>query len=495
MKKATLLVIIICILFACNSEKKTSFLNTENIKTQLYKIDPLKGNTIKGARGGIFTIPAGAFEGTEPVVIELKEIYSPIEILASGLTTESNGELLESGGMFYINAKRDGKQLELLKPIEGSIPSNYINDSMKLFKGEVKEDGNVNWVEPEKLINDTAKKLACIDDGKILFQQNCASCHAVFKKLTGPAMAGADRRITRQMYYDIVANPAKAGKKYPYFDNQIKSYYGILMTAFPQLEKTAIDCIIEYIKAAEKNPELYDPSPAVTAPLDSVITDTTFMPDAPCGFDTTYVNEEFEAVVANAIERLNNTPDTIDLDTLPKVTDTIPDVTIAENYKERYEFKISTLGWYNIDILMKELEGTIDVTISATTNFEDIQAIDVRIYMPEKKISLDGKLDNEDKTFYFGNNKNKIPMFIGDKAIVFAIADSKGELYYSVQELNTQMNMKIELVFKQTTQSELDEAFKKINLDNINLDRQTKKPVVVPIPCDLPEKSPPTAQK
>ena len=31
-------------------------------------------------------------------------------------------------------------------------------------------------------------------DGKALFQANCASCHAVNKKLTGPALAGVEDR-------------------------------------------------------------------------------------------------------------------------------------------------------------------------------------------------------------------------------------------------------------------------------------------------------------
>ena len=64
MKKASLLVaLFILFLFACNREKKQSFLSTDNIRTQIFSIDPSKENRINGTRGGIFTIPAGAFEG------------------------------------------------------------------------------------------------------------------------------------------------------------------------------------------------------------------------------------------------------------------------------------------------------------------------------------------------------------------------------------------------------------------------------------------------
>ena len=35
-------------------------------------------------------------------------------------------------------------------------------------------------------------------DGKALFSQNCASCHAVNKQLTGPALAGVEERWTKR---------------------------------------------------------------------------------------------------------------------------------------------------------------------------------------------------------------------------------------------------------------------------------------------------------
>jgi hypothetical protein len=290
MKKPTILFLLIALcIFACKPGRKQGFLNTNNIRTQLFTINPEVNNTIKGARGGLFNIPSGAFEGTSPVTIELKEIYSPIEILTSGLTTESNGELLESGGMFYINAKRDGRELELKKPIDGTIPTNYINDSMKLFKGEQAKDGKINWDQPEILSPAMDSNKLCLESGKILFKQNCASCYSVFKKLTGPALAGADKRVTRDMYYQIVHNPAAFARKNQYFNCLIHRYNGVLMTSYPMLHDEEIDCIIKYINnEAEKRPDL------------SMEIDTSFLgvegcdipinTNYPCGIDTFYID-------------------------------------------------------------------------------------------------------------------------------------------------------------------------------------------------------------
>ena len=61
-------------------------------------------------------------------------------------------------------------------------------------------------------------------DGKALFQANCASCHAVNKKLTGPALAGFQDRgpwSDRKNLYAWVHNPAGFAKTNTYAANLI----------------------------------------------------------------------------------------------------------------------------------------------------------------------------------------------------------------------------------------------------------------------------------
>jgi cytochrome c553 len=469
MKKVIFLIAsFLFILFACTTEKKQSFLSTDNIRTQTFNINPAKDNRIVGVRGGIFTIPAGAFDGTTTVTIELKEIYAPIEILAAGLSTESNGELLESGGMFYINAKRDGKDLVLRKEINGSIPSNYINDSMKLFTGEVKEDGNVNWIDPVPLKTDTTAASNCIETGRRLFLTNCASCHGVNKKLTGPGIAGADKKVPRELYYDFIHNPAKTAKKSSYYSHLIAEYEGIIMTGFPGLSNRDIDCIIDYANAAVTDTSLF----SWPGDLESGHT------SEPCGFDTTYIDEGFEKVIENA---LAGREDTLARTNNENIIDTDTIIPIIE---ERYIFEINTLGWYNIDILIAKMEGIDEVTIDVTTDFPDKDLVDVKLYFPEKRISGKGFYNVNTDRFTFGNDESRIPLFIGDIAILFSIAKKGNQVFYDVIEFRVDKSQTLKISLQPTTEEELQKAFEKINLDNINLDRLTKKPVIVPVPCN-----------
>ena len=86
-------------------------------------------------------------------------------------------------------------------------------------------------------------------DGKALFNQKCASCHAIDKQLVGPALKGVeDRWDDNKMLYDWVRNSAAVIKKgYPRAVAVYAEYNKVQMTAFPELKDQDIDAILGYI--------------------------------------------------------------------------------------------------------------------------------------------------------------------------------------------------------------------------------------------------------
>lgn len=87
-------------------------------------------------------------------------------------------------------------------------------------------------------------------DGAALFQQNCASCHAVNKDLTGPALAGVETRgpwSDRKQIYAWVHNPTAYMAKDPYTQGLKASHGNAMMSPFPQLSDKEIDAIIDYV--------------------------------------------------------------------------------------------------------------------------------------------------------------------------------------------------------------------------------------------------------
>ncbi len=89
-------------------------------------------------------------------------------------------------------------------------------------------------------------------DGAALFQQNCASCHAVHKDLTGPRLADMESRGPwgdRQALYDWIHNPAAFMAKDEYTTKLKDQYGGVVMSAFPQLSEADIDAIVDYVNS------------------------------------------------------------------------------------------------------------------------------------------------------------------------------------------------------------------------------------------------------
>ncbi|GAB2673959.1 c-type cytochrome [Flavihumibacter cheonanensis] len=88
-------------------------------------------------------------------------------------------------------------------------------------------------------------------DGKALFQQNCASCHAVHKNLTGPALAGIEERVPdKKLLYDWIRNnQAVLATGNKYFTDLYAAWNKTAMNLFPNLTDEEIGAMITYINS------------------------------------------------------------------------------------------------------------------------------------------------------------------------------------------------------------------------------------------------------
>jgi len=88
-------------------------------------------------------------------------------------------------------------------------------------------------------------------DGKALFQSNCASCHNPIKVVTGPALKGVSERVPdKKLLHDWIRNNQKvlaAGN--PYFVSLFNQYNKTPMNTFPSLKDEEIEAIIKYVEA------------------------------------------------------------------------------------------------------------------------------------------------------------------------------------------------------------------------------------------------------
>ncbi|GGB10228.1 cytochrome c [Puia dinghuensis] len=92
-------------------------------------------------------------------------------------------------------------------------------------------------------------------DGKALFQTNCASCHSPFKQIIGPALKGAvDRIPDKNLLHDWVRNNTKVlASGNPYFTG-LYNQFKVPMNTFPSMTNGEIDAIFKYVEAAQPPP-------------------------------------------------------------------------------------------------------------------------------------------------------------------------------------------------------------------------------------------------
>lgn len=148
----------------------------------IYTISGDKDVVIETPEGIIFSIPKESFVDkngqsvTGEFELEIKEAMNTADIMKAGLSTWSDDKLLETGGMFYINARKDGENLQIAKDanVTSSIPKLQDRNDMMLFDGvrenphwrlEIEQNadssalysnqtGEINWVNPRKPISD-----------------------------------------------------------------------------------------------------------------------------------------------------------------------------------------------------------------------------------------------------------------------------------------------------------------------------------------------------
>lgn len=97
--------------------------------------------------------------------------------------------------------------------------------------------------------------------GKSLFNANCAACHQLDKKMTGPALRNVETRLSeeqgldREWLYAWIRNSAGIIKSGDAYANKIYNEYGgAAMTAFPQLSDDDLSSILAYTAQEKATP-------------------------------------------------------------------------------------------------------------------------------------------------------------------------------------------------------------------------------------------------
>jgi hypothetical protein len=118
---------------------------------EVFTIEAQKAISIASTSGILFHIPDDAFDGVtangEKVTVKVISAINKKDWVAHGLSTMSDEGLLESGGMFKLEAFHGADTLKLKtgKVIKVQVPFTKFRDGMLLFKATQDDIGNLVW--------------------------------------------------------------------------------------------------------------------------------------------------------------------------------------------------------------------------------------------------------------------------------------------------------------------------------------------------------------
>lgn len=132
------------------------------LEPQNFELNADQDTVVETADGIVIAIPANSFldANGQPakgkIQLEVKEALNAADIMKAGLNTKSGDKLLETGGMFYINARQDGASLKIdpKNPLYAEVPTDEVKPGMQLFEGKRLADGSIDWVNPKPIVKD-----------------------------------------------------------------------------------------------------------------------------------------------------------------------------------------------------------------------------------------------------------------------------------------------------------------------------------------------------
>lgn len=420
---------------------------TENIEMQLFTIDAAKGGIVKGKNGTQLIIPINTFvtaDGksvTGKVTIGLKEALSMSDIVFGGLTTTSDGKVLSTGGMLYIEAKQGDDKLEIAdsKSIKTSVPTKDYKSEMLLFTGEQDENGSINWVDPVDIIEEKREDLS---------MDEFAADGVEYKK-TEPVAPLKPVKNTGGITLRVnLSNPELLPEFIPFKDMAWK------LVDESKYSEGDTKNVWRYVmvERSEKQGVYILTFKGVDGDSDK----TKKLEVIPVfkGQDYEKAMDEYEKKYDTFIKEKNEREarEKAEFERQVKINK-------AKNYADTYVFNVQKLGWYNCDFFYKD-KTAVDVIVNAEVTNAGENAAYAYLVLKKQKICVAGHID-ESNVFRFGVTR----MPLGITATIIALsADSDGNLKYVSKDVTIEKETSVALALKASTKEEMKKALQ-MNID------------------------------
>ncbi len=422
--------------------------------SQTFKFNSKKDTTITCKEDTQLRIKANAFvdqnnkEVTGKVDLRVVEYYELSDILLANLSTQSDGNLLETGGMLNLQAFHGDKPLSLKPnaPIEILFPGQ--KKDMKLFSGEW-NDGMVNW----KLCNVEQEIEPVIEEIEVIEEDIDVPFSVVEEVPVYPGCEQGDRTQRRNC-------TSKAIKEFVQrkFNTELADKIGLngrqRINVIFKINKNGD---IVDIRSRAPEPELELEAERVIASLPKMLPGkqrgkAVSVPySLPIVFDAKGIpsvgrgRSAIRSRLRDSLEAIRNARFEA------RLTGTDSNLGVSE--VNSYILRTSKLGWINCDRFVRTGNR-----IKYKLKINEAKGV-TRVSMVFKSMNsvLSGRRSG--KTFDF----NLVPK--NEDVVLIAIKKDEGKLYFDMVDAKTVENPSLEFNFKEVDLETLKRALEELNED------------------------------
>ncbi len=365
-----------------------------------------KEGTVIKIKQSSFLIVSNLTEVKGTITFQVKEFYKTSDIISARLTTHSNENILETGGMLFIQATSDGQLCKLKdnSPIEISFPFTEKKDSMLLFSGSW-TDQNINWqLLPPKEANQMqiVEELATFPGGTIALN------NFILKNLVYPDTL-ADMGIGGMVQMDFVIDETGKAKDVNFNNRSQKGFKDAILNTFSKMPRW---------KPAKRN----------GIPIKSTYSQSITFYNEEQNINDTLFKKDFEATINDTNINKVKTADI-----------------------RQYIFSTSKLGWINCDRFYNNPKPRTDFYVDCGNYTE----LDVNLVFHSFKAVLNNFASKPNAKF------QNIP---DDEAVtVVVVKKINNDTFISLTESNTNLKSINNLAFEKVTMDKLKQKLEQLN--------------------------------
>ena len=137
---------------------------------------------------------------------------------------------------------------------------------------------------------------------------------------------------------------------------------------------------------------------------------------------------------------------------------------------------MQAFGWYNIDLLMKDMQGTVETTLITRIIGQYKTRLNVYLVVPSIRLcAAGGKMDGKEDEYAFYTPDGKIPLPLGNKAYIIVMGDTEETILFASKEFTIDRSQQFDLTPASVTQEQFNLRMRYLNFDQLNIRVQDSK--------------------